>query len=92
MASTSSRPASCASLEIWIAVVAVVGLTVAMQSAWLLLRGSPLSPGAWFGIVFPLVMASFALLLLKFGNYFAQDEPDFLISFLERTINARQAP
>src|SRR6201986_2803061 len=32
-------------LEIWSAGVAVVGLTIAMQSAWLLLRGSPLSPG-----------------------------------------------
>jgi hypothetical protein len=33
----------------------------------------------------------FAALLLKFGNYLAQDEPDFLIEFLERTINARAA-
>ena len=75
-------------LEIWIAIVSVVGLTIAMQTTWLWLRSSPLSPNAWLGIVFPLIMVGFAILLLKFGNYLAQDEPDFLIEFLERTINA----
>jgi hypothetical protein len=75
-------------LEIWIGIVSVVGLTIAMQTTWLWLRSSPLSPNAWLGIVFPLIMVGFAILLLKFGNYLAQDEPDFLIEFLERTINA----
>jgi len=78
-------------LEIWIGIVSVVGLTIAMQTTWLWLRSSPLSPNAWLGIVFPLIMVGFAILLLKFGNYLAQDEPDFLIEFLERTINARAA-
>ncbi len=36
-------------------------------------------------------MAGFAVLLLKFGDYLAQDEPAFLIEFLERTISAREA-
>jgi hypothetical protein len=76
-------------LEIWIAIVAVVGLTIAMQTAWLWLRGSPLSPNAWLGIVFPLIMAGFAILLLKFGNHLSQEEPAFLLEFLERTIDAR---
>jgi hypothetical protein len=78
-------------LEIWIGIVSVVGLTIAMQSTWLWLRDSALSPNAWLGIVFPLIMASFAILLLKFGNYLAQDEPVFLVEFLECTINARVA-
>jgi hypothetical protein len=43
-------------LEIWIAIVSVVGLTIAMQTTWLWLRSSPLSPNAWLGIVFPLIM------------------------------------
>jgi hypothetical protein len=78
-------------LEIWIGIVSVAGLTIAMQTTWLWLRGSPLSPNAWLGIVFPLMMAGFAFLLLKVGNTLAQDEPDFLIEFLERTIDAREA-
>ena len=69
----------------------MVGLTLAMQTTWLWLRSSPLSPNAWLGIVFPLITVSFAILLLKFGNYLAQDEPDFLIDFLKVTINARDA-
>jgi hypothetical protein len=78
-------------LEVWIAVVSVVGLTVAMQTVWLWLRNSPLSPNAWLGIVFPLIMVGFAILLLKFGNSLVQDEPDFLIGFLKATIRAREA-
>ena len=77
-------------LEIWIGIVSVISLTIAMQTAWLWLRGSSLSPNVWLGIVFPLIMAGFAILLLKFGNSLAQDEPAFLIEFLERTINARE--
>jgi hypothetical protein len=75
--------------EIWIGIVSVAGLTIAMQTTWLWLRSSPLSPSAWLGIVFPLIMASFAFLLLKFGDYLAQDEPVFLIEFLARTIDAQ---
>ena len=77
-------------LEIWIGIVSVAGLTIAMQTAWLWLRDSPLSPDAWLGIVFPLIMAGFGIALLKLGNYLAQDEPDYLIAFLERTIKAQE--
>lgn len=77
-------------LEIWIGIVFVVGLTMTMQTTWLWLRASPLSPNAWLGVVFPLIMAGLAVVLLKFGNALAQDEPAYLIEFLARTIDARE--
>ena len=67
----------------------VVGCCTIVLAAWLWLRGSPLSPNAWLGIVFPLIMAGFAISLLKFGNHLSQEEPAFLLEFLERTIDAR---
>jgi hypothetical protein len=77
-------------LEIWIGAVLVISGAVLAKMIRLWLGAGLLPQDLWLGVGFPLVMAVFAALLLWFGDYLVRDEPEFLVEFLERTIDARE--
>lgn len=79
-------------LKYWTAVVMVVAGTFFVHAArvWLT-EPEAVSPHLWIGIVLPLLLCGFGVVLLKFGDQIPGEEPRFLIEFLERTIQAREA-
>lgn len=78
-------------LEIWIGAVVVISGAILIHTVrfWLGSNG-PLPPDLWLGVAAPLVILGFAVLLLMFSDRFAQDEPAFLVDFLQRTIDAHE--
>ena len=79
-------------LEYWIGAVLLGGGFVLVRTVRVYLSGhGALPPNLWLGIVIPLLMLGFGIVLLAFGDYVTVDEPRFLIEFIKRTIEAREA-
>jgi len=77
-------------LEYWIGAVLLAGGFVLVKTIRLFLI-DPSAPNLWLGIVVPLFMLGFGVILLTLGDYFSGDEAGFLVEFVERTIDAREA-
>ncbi len=77
-------------VEIWIGLVLVAAGAVLIKTIRVIISDAGALPSNWWlGIVVPLILLGFAVLLLTLGDYLSQDDPAFLVEFLERTIRAR---
>jgi hypothetical protein len=87
-------PFTVAFAVIWIGGVLLVGgamflLCVAglLIAVW---KNASIPPGLLMGIVIPPGMLGFFYILTRFGRWLANDEGEFLIQFLCRTLDARR--
>jgi len=79
-------------LEYWIGAVLLGGGFVFVRTvrAYLGAQGD-LPPNLWLGLVVPLLLLGFGIVLLTLGDDLSSDEGQFLIDFVERTIDAHDA-
>jgi hypothetical protein len=79
-------------LEYWVGGVLLAGGFIIVRTIRAYFSDpDPLPPNLWLGIAGPLVMLGFGGIMLTLGDYLSGDEPRFLIEFVERTIDAREA-
>jgi hypothetical protein len=88
---TGLHPMLRAVLEIWIGGVLVIGGAVLFKTVRMYLNEGVTAEILWLGIVLPLVILGFGVILLVAGEYFPADEPRFLIEFIARTIDGHEA-
>ena len=81
-------------LEFWVAGVFIVGgvfFERALRSIWEITDAGPWPPELWLGLVAPPLLLGCGVVLLIFGDQISSEEPRFLVEFLERVIEAREA-
>ena len=77
-------------MGIWFAGVILIGGAASFRTVSSMFSGAgDLHPNAWIGIVGPLTMVTFGVVIVGIGLYGARDEARFLTDFLVTTLNAR---
>jgi hypothetical protein len=76
-------------LEYWVGAVMLGGGYVFVRAVKLFFAVSgPVPDYLWLGLAAPPLFLGFGVVLLLFGDQLSQDEPRFLVEFVERTIEA----
>ena len=75
-------------IVVWCGFALVLGGAMSIP---LLKAGSPTSQ-QWLGVVIPFALLAFLVAMVQFGRFLSRNDPQFLIDFLCRTLEARDAP
>jgi hypothetical protein len=86
------HPLVSAFIVVWFGGVLLMGgaMSAEIIADWLAAH-DPIPPGRWLGIAVPLLMLGMGVAVVKIGKHLARDERVFLLDFLRRTIDAREA-
>jgi len=77
-------------MRIWLAFAVAIGIPIFIRSSKDFLVGTQNVGGdAFVGILVPLVMIVFGILLPKIGRWFARSEEGFILNFLQQILPAR---
>jgi|SRR6185369_6269695 len=77
-------------MAIWFGMVTAIGGAAFFRTVSAMRSGAGnLKPNAWIGLVGPLTMVTFGVVVAGVGLYGARDEARFLTDFLVTTLNAR---
>jgi len=88
------EPAVRVFMTVWFGGVLLIAAVVMASSAWSILELGSFGYSHYrkylFGLLAPPPMTVFGFLLVRFGQYLARNERDFLLTFLRTTLDASQ--
>jgi hypothetical protein len=83
------HPFIWASSVVWFGFVIVIGGAMSLKLITALLQGHGLvDQNAWMGVAVPIAMLVFGVALQQFCGFLGRNEPEFLVEFLRRCIDA----